>query len=298
MTNPADANEITREYLDSILVEERLIGSVRADLTTEIFGEKFATPVMTPAFSHLPTYGEGRENALIEYSRGAAEAGALNWIGKVTDEEAEAVYAVNPRTIRVIKPFADHDVIYGQIAFAEAHGGFGVGMDIDHIFGRDGDYDLVDGERMGPQTVEDIRGYVQSTKLPFVIKGVLSVTDAVAAAKAGAKGIIVSHHHGRLPYAAAPLMVLPDIADALDGSGVKIFVDCHIDTGSDVFKCLALGADAAAMGRAMYPGLEKDGAAGVAAKIRQMGAELQMMMNFTGCADTAGVDPSVIWYKD
>ena len=50
-----DANEITERYMDSILIEERLIDSVKADLKTTILGETFDTPVMTPAFSHLTT---------------------------------------------------------------------------------------------------------------------------------------------------------------------------------------------------------------------------------------------------
>ncbi len=85
------------------------------------------------------------------------------------------------------------------------------------------------------------------TKLPFVVKGVLSVSDAVNCAEIGAKAIIVSHHHGRIPYAVPPMMVLPEIKDALAGTDVKIIVDCGIASGANVFKAIALGADAASM---------------------------------------------------
>ena len=83
---PADANRITREYLDSILIEERLIGAVEPDLSTELWGEQFETPLMTPAFSHLPAYAEGRENGLVEYARAAKKLGAVNWVGMMEND--------------------------------------------------------------------------------------------------------------------------------------------------------------------------------------------------------------------
>ena len=55
---PSDANAITRQYLDSILIEERLIDAQTASLETEIFGTKFRTPIMMPAFSHLYRYDD------------------------------------------------------------------------------------------------------------------------------------------------------------------------------------------------------------------------------------------------
>ena len=59
-TRISDANEITARYMDSLLIKERLIDSVVADTSVEFFGEKFSSPVMTPAFSHLKEFN-GRE---------------------------------------------------------------------------------------------------------------------------------------------------------------------------------------------------------------------------------------------
>ena len=84
-----------------------------------------------------------------------------------------------------------------------------------------------------------------------------------------------------MPYAIPPLMVLPDIVEAV-GDSVKIFVDCGIDTGSDAFKALALGADAVCVGRAVMPALQKDGCRGVVDYVTKMNDELRMMMAFTG----------------
>jgi isopentenyl diphosphate isomerase/L-lactate dehydrogenase-like FMN-dependent dehydrogenase len=169
-------------------------------------------------------------------------------------------------------------------------------MDIDHIFGETG-LDIVIGEEMAVQTMDMLRSYVESTKLPFFVKGVLGVRDAVVCAEIGVKAIIVSHHHGRMPYAVPPMMILPEIRDALEGTGVKIIVDCGIESGADVYKALALGADAAAVGRSMLPSLEQEGAPGVESFINKVNNELRYIMSNTGFAKVSEVDDSALWIK-
>jgi isopentenyl diphosphate isomerase/L-lactate dehydrogenase-like FMN-dependent dehydrogenase len=169
-------------------------------------------------------------------------------------------------------------------------------MDIDHIFGENG-YDVVIGEEMAAQTSDMLRSYVESTRLPFIVKGVLSVSDALKCAEVGAKAIIVSHHHGRLPYAVPPMMILPKIREALEGRDVGIIVDCGIASGADVYKAIALGADAAAVGRSMLPHLEKDGTDGVKRFLNDVGNELRFIMSSTGCAKVSDIDDSVLHKK-
>jgi isopentenyl diphosphate isomerase/L-lactate dehydrogenase-like FMN-dependent dehydrogenase len=180
--------------------------------------------------------------------------------------------------------------------FAEDAGAFGIGMDIDHIFGETG-LDICAGEKMAEQTSDMLRSYIESTELPFVIKGVLSVEDAVKCAEIGAKAIIVSHHHGRMPYAVPPMMVLPEIREALDGKDVKIIVDCGLESGADVYKAIALGADAAAVGRSMMPYLEKDGASGVESYLTKVQNELRYIMSNTGFARVSDIEDSVLWFN-
>ncbi|MBO7373656.1 MAG: alpha-hydroxy-acid oxidizing protein [Oscillospiraceae bacterium] len=292
---PSDANAITRQYLDSILIEERLIGAQTASLETEIFGVPFRTPIMMPAFSHLYRYQKER-NAMLDYTMAAKELGALNWVGMGDNEVIGEILDTGVRTVRVIKPYADRDKIFDQIAFSEAHGAFALGLDIDHIFGYDGEYDVVFGELMTRQTVQDLREYAEATKLPFIIKGVLSVTDALRSVECGARGILVSHHHGRMPFAIPPLMVLPAICEAVkDVEGFEVFVDCGIATGADVFKSLALGAKAVGVGRAMMPGLLADGTEGVVRCVTAMNQELKTLMGYTGCASPSEIEPSLLW---
>ncbi|MCR5595515.1 MAG: alpha-hydroxy-acid oxidizing protein [Lachnospiraceae bacterium] len=290
----SDANIITEKYMDSILIEERLIDSVVADTAIEFFGKKYDSPVMTPAFSHLANYNGRELNGLEEYSLAAKELNILNFVGMMENEGFKKIADTGADTVRIIKPYADNGKVRDQMQFAKEVGAAGIGMDIDHIFGGEG-YDVVVGEKMGPQTADMLASYVEDYGLPFTVKGVLSVSDAVKCAKIGAKAIIVSHHHGRLPYAVPPMMVLPKIKEALKGTDVKIIVDCGIATGADVFKALALGADAAAVGRSMMPSLEEGGVRGVCDFVTRVNNDLRFIMSSTGFNSISSIDDSVLY---
>ncbi|WP_035790231.1 alpha-hydroxy-acid oxidizing protein [Butyrivibrio sp. FC2001] len=293
-TRLSDANEITERYMDSILIEERLIDSVKADISTTLFGESFSMPVLTPAFSHLKSFNGRELSGLEEYSLAAKESNILNFCGMMENDMFQKIIDTGAKTVRIVKPYADNGKVRDQFQFAEEAGAFGIGMDIDHIFGPDG-YDVVVGEEMAPQTSDMLRSYVESTKLPFIVKGVLSVQDALKCAEIGAKGIIVSHHHGRLPYAVPPMMILPDIKEALKDKDITIIVDCGIASGADVYKALALGADAAAVGRSMMPSLEKDGTPGVVKFLEGIGSELRYIMSNTGFSKLSDIDDSALY---
>ena len=295
-TRLSDANEITERYMDSILIGENFIDSVKADTGIRFLGADFSMPVMTPAFSHLGSYGGRKMNGLEEYSLAAKECNVLNFCGMMENDMFRKITDTGAKTVRIIKPYADNGKIRDQIAFAEEAGAFGVGMDIDHIFGEAG-YDVVVGEEMAAQTTDMLRSYVESTKLPFVVKGVLGVSDALKCAEIGARAIIVSHHHGRMPYAVPPMMVLPKIKEALKDTNVKIIVDCGIASGADVYKALALGADAAAVGRSMFPHLENHGVAGVEDFLMHVGNELRFIMSCTGFSKVSDIDDSALYFR-
>lgn len=292
-TRLSDANEITERYMDSILIEERLIDSVKAELTTRILGGTFSMPILTPAFSHLKNYNGRNLTGLEEYSIAAKNCNILNFCGMMENEQFKKIIDTGAKTIRIVKPYADNAKIRDQFKFAEDNGAFGIGMDIDHIFGNGG-YDVVVGEKMAAQSAEMLQSYIESSKLPFVVKGVLSVTDAVKCAEIGAKAIIVSHHHGRLPYAVPPMLILPEIKKALKGYGVQIFLDCGISSGADVYKALALGADAVAIGRSMLPHLEKNGIEGVENFLKNAADELCFIMSSTGFSKVSEINDSAL----
>ena len=290
--NRGDSNEITRAYLDSLLIEQRLIDAVLPSAKTVILGKEYETPVMNAAFSHLE---QGHPGSVAAMAEGFKAAGALNWWGMSTDEEMEKIYATGADTVEIIKPYADESMIFHRIEFALAHGAVAVGMDIDHAFDRNGHYDVVAGIEMRPKSLEQLKEYVAAAKgLPFIVKGVLSVQDAEKCAEAGVSGIMVSHHHGIFNYAVPPLMVLPDIVETV-GDEMEIYADCGMESGMDVFKALALGARAVSVSRHILPALFEGGKDAVADEVRRMTGELVSVMARTGFATTDEIDDSVLW---
>ena len=289
----SDANEITARYMDSILIKERLIDSVVADTNIDFLGDSFSMPVMMPAFSHLGQMNGRELTGLEEYSQAAKELNILNFVGMMENDMFDRIMATGAKTARIVKPYADHGKVLDQMQYAIEKGAFAIGMDIDHIFGEEGE-DVVIGEKMAVQTFDMLQSYVQMSDLPFIVKGVLSAEDAVKCAEIGAKAVIVSHHHGRLPYAVPPMKILPEIKKALSGKDVKIIVDCGIATGADVYKAIALGADAAAVGRSMLPFLEVEGKEGVKKFVNGVAKELRFVMSCTGFARVSDVDASCL----
>lgn len=291
MTGTSDSNQLTREYFDSMLLETRYIDSDLPSTELSLWGETFDTPITTAALSHLHHLCD---DAMAEFARGAKLAGAANFVGMGEDDELEAMLATGAKTIKIIKPHEDNAVVFHKLTHAAEHGAFAVGMDIDHSYNGSGGYDVVCGLPMKSKSLAEMKEFVAATNLPFVVKGVLSTQDAEKAVEAGAKGIIVSHHHGIMPYSIPPLMALPEIVKAVDGQ-LTIFVDCGIERGVDVFKALALGADAVCVGRALMDPL-KDKGEGMCAKIREMTGELAAIMARTGAKSLDQIDPSVIHF--
>ncbi|HTN60920.1 MAG TPA: alpha-hydroxy acid oxidase, partial [Devosia sp.] len=123
----------------------------------------------------------------------------------------------------------------------------------------------------------------------LVIKGILSVEDARAAVAAGADAIVVSNHGGRqLDGAASSIAQLPAIAAAV-GAQTEILLDSGIRRGSDIFKALALGADAVMIGRSFVYGLAAGGQRGVAKAIDLLRAELDIAMALSGVHTVAEI---------
>ena len=290
---PGDANAVTRSFFDALMLEMRHFDGVLPSTRLNLYGESFDTPVMMAALSHLDNV---RENGMAEMAKGAKLANAVNWAGMGSEAELEAMAATGARTIKIIKPYEDNDEIFKKIEHAERCGVLAVGMDLDHSFASDGNYDEVLGCHMRPKSREEIEAFVKATKLPFVIKGVLSEVDADKCLQAGVQGMVVSHHHGIMDYAIPPLMILPKIA-RLTEKKVPIFVDCGIQTGMDVFKALAFGADAVSAGRVVMPLLREQGAEGVRALVDRMTKELAGAMARTASASIDQIDPDLVWYK-
>ena len=286
-----NSNVITRQYLDSLLIETRYMNSTNPDLTMNLYGRSFKSPIMTAALSHLDHFMF--EGATKAFAEGAAKADAILWLGMADEKEVEMCAATGAPMIEIIKPYSDRKLIFQKIRHAESLGLLAVGIDIDHPFAEDGSPDNVDGYEMTALTTEELKEICSSTKLPVIAKGVLSLYDAREVMKAGVLGMVLSHHNNRIEYAVPPLALLPAIREEA-GKEVPIFVDGEIRTGMDAFKALALGATAVCIGRPLMTAIKQDGAEGVAEYIRKANGELAKAMAYTGCTDTGRMDPSVV----
>jgi isopentenyl diphosphate isomerase/L-lactate dehydrogenase-like FMN-dependent dehydrogenase len=147
-------------------------------------------------------------------------------------------------------------------------------------------------------TWDDLAWLLAQTRLPVVVKGVLRPADAQRLQAMGVAGLVVSNHGGRaLDGVPASLCVLPAIRAAV-GAGYPLLLDSGIRSGSDVFKALALGADAVLVGRLQIYALAVAGALGVAHLLKLLRGELEVCMAQAGCATLADIGPDMIHHPE
>jgi len=141
-------------------------------------------------------------------------------------------------------------------------------------------------------TWEDLAWLREQTSLPIVLKGIVHAEDARRAVAEGVDGLIVSNHGGRqVDGAVGALDALPLVRQAV-GNELAVLFDSGIRTGSDVFKALALGADAVCLGRPFVWGLALDGQAGVEQVLRCLLAEFDLTLALSGYTEIAQLDLS------
>jgi lactate 2-monooxygenase len=141
---------------------------------------------------------------------------------------------------------------------------------------------------------DDVAFVREATRLPLLLKGILDPDDARRALDHGIDGIIVSNHGGRqVDGAIASLEALPAVVSAV-GEAVPVLLDSGIRGGADVFKALALGAQAVLIGRPYCYGLAVAGEAGVREVIRNFFADIDLTLALTGCAGITDIGPESV----
>lgn len=139
---------------------------------------------------------------------------------------------------------------------------------------------------------KDIEWLKSITKLPIMLKGVLTAEDARKAVDVGVSGIVVSNHGARqLDYSPAPISVLEEVVEAVSGA-IPVLVDGGFRRGTDVFKALALGAKAVMVGRPVVFGLAAKGEQGVRKILGMLKDELELTMALTGCPTLKDINRS------
>src|SRR6056297_2363286 len=220
----------------------------------------------------------------------AENAGTLGGTG---DGEVPEIFnaalhtlSAHPHTaLPFIKPWAEQQLLK-RIEELQSAGAEIYGMDIDAA-------GLITLKEMGlpvyPKPPKEIQKIVESSDMQFVLKGIMTPDEALIAVDAGVHAIIVSNHGGRvLDHTPGTAEVLPEIVKAVQGR-IPVLVDGGIRSGADVFKMLALGADAVMIGRPMAIAAIGGGADAVTKELLTLKTELQEVMTMTGTPDINNV---------
>ncbi len=287
------------EQLKKVRVNMDLIyGDKGQDASAELFGRRFAAPVFAAPISGLSTNYNGFLNertyaaALVP---GCIDAGCAAFTGdgaadNFLTDPLEAVKAAGGIAVPTVKPW-EGGVLRGKLDLIKESGAMAAAMDIDAA-----GLPLLAaaGKTVHAKSVPQLAEIVSYAGRPFLLKGIMTPGGAVKAAESGAYGIVVSNHGGRvIDQTPATIEVLPEIKAAVGGR-IKILVDGGFRTGVDVFKALALGADAVLIGRPYVIAACGGGREGVALYTRKIIAELKETMKMTGCSLIRDITPEKV----
>lgn len=292
------------------LVPRVLVDVSGVDPAVELLGARLSMPlaVAPVAFQRL-VHTDGEE----AMARAAGAAGTAMCLSTLATATPASVAAAAPDVTRWFQlySFKDRAVTEALLAEAVESGYSAVALTVDAPFVGRRERDLRSGFRVEvaapavqaatgarePISVaeafglidpsldwESLAELVASCELPVLLKGVMSPVDAELAIEAGAAGVIVSNHGGRqLDGAPATIDALPALAEAVAGR-VPVLVDGGIRRGNDVLVALALGADAALVGRPALWGLTVDGERGAQRVLELLREEVRLGLALLGCA--------------
>jgi len=292
----------------------RLVDVRKVDTTTELFGSTWGTPiVLAPVGGHKMFNPEGE----IAVARAAKAKGHLQILSTVTTSSVEDVIAARGGPIWYqLYPTSSWDVRLKVVKRAEAAGCPVLVLTVDLSGGRNLEtadrfkkldtrrceschepgptavykrrpmFDGIDMKGVGVNdaalTWDDVKRLKDSMKMKLVVKGIETHEDAELCQKYGVDGIIVSNHGGRATETGrATIDILPEVVAAV-GSRMPVLVDGGFRRGTDIFKALALGARAVAVGRPYIWGLSAFGQPGVEAVLDILRRELELIMRQSG----------------
>lgn len=208
----------------------------------------FAAPIAGTPIQYGPTYDQqAYTKAVVEGCKNAGTL-AFTFFDPNDNETLKSIEETGGWGIPTIKPWP-LEVMQDQFKAAEQAGAMAVCTDVDGA-----GLALVQGGKnpVGPKSVQQLATLTKSVKIPVIIKGIMTVAGAKKSVDAGAYAIVVSTHGGRVQdQTPAPIEMLAEIRAAVGGK-IKILMDGAVRRGVDVFKCIAMGADAVLIGRP-YP---------------------------------------------
>ena len=305
-----------REAFSRILFRPRILIDVsKIDMSTTILGFKISMPIMiAPTAMQKMAHPEG------EYAtaRAASAAHTIMTLSSWATSSVEEVASTGPG-IRFFQLYVykDRNVVAQLVRRAERAGFKAIALTVDTpILGRrEADiknrftlppfltlknFEGLDLGKMDKTNESGLASYVAGqidrslswkdvkwlqtiTKLPILVKGVITAEDTRIAIQAGAAGIIVSNHGARqLDYVPATIMALEEVVKAAQGR-VPVFLDGGVRRGTDVFKALALGASGIFIGRPVVFSLAVEGEHGVSKVLKMLRDEFELTMALSGC---------------
>lgn len=300
--------ENTRSFDDVQILPRYLTGVTKPDTRTTLLGTKVETPIFVPP---MAAHGLAHVSAEKGTARGAAEAGALFCTQTLANTPLEEIAQAGsgPKWFQLYFT-ADPGINRVLIQRAKAAGCTAIVFTVDLEWAGNRERDLRTGftfpaslpfpnlpsAKSGVTLAElfkvfkrnldfaDIEFIRRESGLPVVVKGLLSPKNAKECVAHGASAIQVSNHGGRqLDGVPASFKALPGIVEAV-GKQVPVYLDGGVRRGIHVFKALAMGASAVAIGRPILYGLSLGGWQGVKTVFDVINNELRLAMKLAGCA--------------
>ena len=291
------------DYLRRIRIEmDTICEDFIPDSSTQVLGQKLALPVMV---SPIGGMGFNYNGYLTDYEyneailHGAEQEGILAFSGDTPDADffdslLPLIRQGKGRLISTVKPWPN-DYILEKAGKLRENGALYFAMDIDSAGlpalrknGRGGHH----------KSIEDIRFLTETSGMKLILKGIMTAKGAEKARHAGAAAIIVSSHGGRhYQDAPATASVLQEIRRAV-GKDYPVFVDGGIRTGADIFKVIALGADAAMIGRPYAIAVHGSIDEGVSIYTGKLKQELAYIMNLAGCQSIRDISLQNIRFQE
>lgn len=271
------------------------------DVSFELFGHKFAAPIFAAPLGAIdmhygPKYKDQQYNSILV--KAAAEYGLMALTGDGVDPSimlsaVEDMKAVGGMGCPTIKPW-NKEAVFAKLDALNEASIFAAAMDVD---GAGLPFLKAMNPNAGSKSVDEMKEIVSYAKMPFIIKGIMTVAGARKAVESGAAAIVVSNHGGRVQGGVpSTAEVLPSIAEAVKGK-ITILVDGGIRSGVDVFRALALGADGVLIGRPLLPMIYAAGEEGFKVYMDKIVGELKSTMTMCGAAALKDITRDKVWIE-
>ncbi|MEO8445155.1 MAG: alpha-hydroxy acid oxidase [Gammaproteobacteria bacterium] len=292
----------------------RLVDVSRIDTSVTLLGQTLPTPILlAPVGAQQTIHADGEPGTM----RAATARGHLMIASTVSSSSIGEIRDAGTAPLWFqLYPSPDQGLMRHLLAGAEAAGCQAVVLTVDSPTRGNREGERWFGRispRKAPPRMGNLEGYKgpprigdpalswasvdwlrATTRLPILLKGIVTREDAELAVRRRVDGLIVSNHGGRQEESGrGTLECLPEVVEAVRGR-MPVLIDGGIRRGTDIFKALALGADAVCIGRPYLYGLGAYGEKGVARVLAILDSELQRNMQFAGTTSVAAIRPASV----